>query len=47
MSTHTLDDLRYYQAMPLDIKLAMTKSRIRAWVNEYGEDHVYISLSGG
>ena len=25
----------------------MTKERIRAWVNEYGEDGVYISFSGG
>jgi 3'-phosphoadenosine 5'-phosphosulfate sulfotransferase (PAPS reductase)/FAD synthetase len=25
----------------------MTKSRIRAWVNEYGLDGVYVSFSGG
>ena len=44
---HTLDDLRQLQAMPLQIKVAMTQTRIRAWVNEYGEDGVYISFSGG
>ena len=25
----------------------MTKARIREWINEYGEDRVYISFSGG
>lgn len=29
------------------IKVRMTESRIRAWVNEYGEDGVYVSFSGG
>ena len=43
----TKDDLRYFQAMPLDIKIAMTKQRIREWVREYGENGVYVSFSGG
>lgn len=25
----------------------MTKNRIRSWINQYGEDDVYVSLSGG
>ena len=47
MNAHTLDDLRELQALPLDLKISLTKSRIRAWVNEFGEDSVYVSFSGG
>ena len=43
----TKDDLKYFQSMPLDIKVAMTKTRIREWVNHFGESGVYISFSGG
>lgn len=43
----TKDDLRYFQAMPLDIKIGLTKNRIREWVSYYGEDGVYVSFSGG
>ena len=43
----TKDDLRYFQSMPLDIKVALTKQRIREWVSYYGEDGVYVSFSGG
>lgn len=46
-NAHTMNDLRQYQAMPLPVKVAMTKTRIRAWVNEYGSDGVYVSFSGG
>ena len=46
-NAHTMNDLRQYQAMPLPVKIAMTKTRIRAWVNEYGSDGVYVSFSGG
>lgn len=35
------------QAAPLSVKVLLTKSRIRDWVNEFGEDGVYISFSGG
>lgn len=29
--THTLSDLRVYQALPLELKIQMTLTRIRAW----------------
>lgn len=44
---HSENDLKIMQSIPLDIKIRMTQSRIRGWVNEYGEDGVYISFSGG
>lgn len=44
---HTLSDLKQMQSLPLSAKIAMTKFRIRGWVEEYGEDGVYISFSGG
>ena len=43
----TKEDLRYYQSMPLDIKISLTQSRIREWVREYGTNGVYVSFSGG
>ena len=43
----TLDDLRQMQASPLPVKIRLTESRIRQWVNEYGEDGCYVSFSGG
>lgn len=43
----TKDDLRYFQAMPLDIKIGLTRNRIREWVNHYGVNGVYVSFSGG
>ena len=44
---HSGEELRQWQALPLEIKILMTKARIREWINEYGEDRVYISFSGG
>lgn len=44
---HTMDDLRQFQAMPLSIKIAMTQTRIRAFVDTFGVDGVYVSFSGG
>lgn len=41
------EDLKYFQAMPLEVKVGMTKMRIREWVREYGTDGVYVSFSGG
>lgn len=41
------EDLRYYQSMPLDIKVGLTKQRVREWVREYGVGGVYVSFSGG
>ena len=43
----TINDLRQMQSLPLSLKIALTQSRIRQWVNEYGEEGVYISFSGG
>lgn len=43
----TLDDLKQMQALPLSLKVSLTKARIRQWVNEYGEDGVVVSFSGG
>ncbi len=43
----TRQDLQQMQALPLDIKVRMTQNRIRQWVNEYGEDGVFVSFSGG
>lgn len=47
MNAHTIDDLRMMQALPLSVKVRMTETRIRQWVQHYGEDGVYISFSGG
>lgn len=47
MVTRTIQDLRMRQALPLEIKIRMTESRIRDWVNVYGTDGVYVSFSGG
>ena len=47
MGKHTLEELKERQALPLDLKIRLTMTRIRAWVNEYGESGVYISFSGG
>ena len=44
---HTLQELKQWQALPLNIKILMTKQRIRDWINEYGESGVYVSFSGG
>lgn len=35
------------QSLPLEIKVAKTKLRIREWVDFYGQDGVYVSFSGG
>lgn len=46
LSSRTDNDLRMLQALPLDVKILMTKSRIRQWYNEFFGD-VYVSFSGG
>lgn len=40
-------ELQSMQAAPLSVKIALTKDRIREWVNAYGEDGVAVSFSGG
>lgn len=47
MAKHTISDLYQMQSLPLSIKVRMTQNRIRGWINEYGEDGVYVSFSGG
>lgn len=44
---HTMDDLYQMQSLPLSAKIRMTARRINEWVNEFGEDGVYLSFSGG
>ena len=43
----TSDELRILQALPLDMKVARTKQRIREWVDYWGKEHVCVSFSGG
>lgn len=43
----TKEDLKYFQAMPLEVKIGLTKNRIREWVRYYGTNGVYVSFSGG
>lgn len=43
----TREDLKYYQILPLDLKIAKTKDNIREFVREFGVDECYVSFSGG
>lgn len=43
---HNLDGLKQMQSLPLDIKIQMTKLRIKAWYDHWDGD-VYVSFSGG
>ena len=44
---HSINDLYQMQSLPLSAKVKMTERRITEWVEEYGEDGVYVSFSGG
>lgn len=44
---YTIDKLRELQSLPLKYKLMITEERIKEWIEEFGEDGVYISFSGG
>ena len=44
---HTLGDLYQMQSLSLDAKVRMSIARIEGWIQEFGEDGVYISFSGG
>ena len=44
---HEIWELKQMQALPLESKIVMTKSRIQTWVDEFGVSGVYISVSGG
>ena len=47
MNKHTMADLYQMQSLPLPAKIRMTQRRIDDWVNEFGEDGVYLSFSAG
>jgi len=47
MAKHELWELQSMQSSTLSVKVALTKQRIREWVNHYGLDSVYVSFSGG
>ena len=47
MAKHTMQELKMRQALPLEVKILMTKQRIREWIDEFGVDSVYVSFSGG
>lgn len=47
MGKHEIWELRSMQSAPLNVKIALTKNRIREWVSEYGINGVYVSFSGG
>ena len=47
MARHTMQDLYELQALPLDLKIRLTKQRIREWIRYYGTEGVYVSFSGG
>lgn len=40
-------ELKSMQEASLDVKIKLTMTRVREWVDEFGEDGVYISFSGG
>ena len=43
----TREDLKILQLQDLDLKVMLTKQRLREWVTYYGENGVYVSFSGG
>lgn len=47
MAKHEIWELQQMQALPLNLKIALTQNRIREWVNEFGLEGVYVSFSGG
>lgn len=44
---HTIQELQMRQRLPLEAKVAMSKTRIREWIEKFGIDGVYVSFSGG
>lgn len=44
---HEIWELKQMQSLPLQAKIQMTRQRIRDWIDEFGEDGVYVSFSGG
>ena len=44
---HTSYDLAQMQSLSLSSKIRMSKQRIDAWVDTFGEEGCYIAVSGG
>lgn len=44
--THTKGELQQMQSLPLELKILMTKRRIKDWY-DYWDGQVYVSFSGG
>ena len=42
----TNEELAIRQALPLEVKVEMTKRRIEEFINEFGINGVYVSFSG-
>lgn len=42
-----INELKYLQALPLELKIAKTKLRIEEAVYRFGSDGLYVSVSGG
>ena len=40
-------ELKMLQALPLDIKRAKSKQRLREAIDYFGKEHLYLSVSGG
>ena len=47
MAKRELWELKNMQSAPLPVKVLLTKARVREWINEFGENGVYVSFSGG
>lgn len=47
MSKHTIQELRQWQKLPLDVKVMMSCDRIRDWIDTFGETGTAVSFSGG
>ena len=45
--TRDAKELAIMQSYPLDMKIALTRNRIYEWVNQFGEENVVVSFSGG
>lgn len=47
MTKHTIEELYQMQSLPLEVKIGLSRERIRGWVKQFGEEGTYISFSGG
>lgn len=45
--SRSMKELQELQALPLKYKVMITEQRIKDWIENFGEDGVYISFSGG